>query len=122
MNKIERAFLRAGTKEITGGKCKIKWEADCTSPHLGGLGILHIGKFACALRLSWPSYERKEPKRLRVGSGTPCDEIDMDLFYASTTISIGNDRIAPFWESPWLNGRKPKDIALVIYDANSRKK
>jgi hypothetical protein len=46
---------------------------------------------------------------------TPCVEIDMDLFYASTTILIGNGKIAPFWESPWLiNGRKPKYIAMFM--------
>ena len=27
----------------------------------------------------------------------------------------------PFWESPWLLGRKPKDIAPLIYESSSRK-
>jgi hypothetical protein len=46
----------------------------------------------------------------------------MNLFYAATTITLGNGEIAPFWESPWLNGRKPKDIAPLIFDISSRKK
>jgi hypothetical protein len=26
-------------------------------------------------------------------------------------ITIGNGKIAPFWDSPWLEGERPKDIA-----------
>ena len=122
MNKIERAFLWAGTKEITGGKCKINWEAVCRPTHLGGLGILHLQKFGCALRLRWPWYEWKDPKRLWVGMGNPCSPTDMNLFYACTTITLGNGKIAPFLDSPWLNGRKPMDIAPLIFKASTRKK
>jgi hypothetical protein len=43
--------------------------------------------------------------------GNPCDEVDMEPFYAATKVSIGNGNIAPFWEPPWLHGRNPKDIA-----------
>jgi hypothetical protein len=45
----------------------------------------------------------------------------MDLFYASTTITIGDGAKTHFWEAPWLNGLKPKDIAPLIFDASSRK-
>jgi hypothetical protein len=54
--------------------------------------------------------------------GSPCDDVDMDVFYAASTMTIGNGKIAPFWNSSWLNGRKPKDIAPVIYEASTRKK
>jgi hypothetical protein len=46
----------------------------------------------------------------------PYNSVDMSLFYASTTITIGNSNIATFWNSPWLNGMKPKDIAPLIYE------
>ena len=55
------------------------------------------------------------------GMENPCDEEDLSFFYASTTITIGNGAKTPFWDSPWLLGRKPKDIAPLIYKASKRK-
>jgi hypothetical protein len=46
--------------------------------------------------------------------GHPCNDVEMSLFYAATTISIGNGEIAPFWDSPWLEGEKPKDIGPLF--------
>jgi hypothetical protein len=45
----------------------------------------------------------------------------MDLFYAATTITIGDGRITSFWHSPWLASTKPKDIALSIFAISSQK-
>lgn len=121
INKIERAFLWSGTDKTTGAKCKVNWETVCRPKDLGGIGVLHLGKFSPALRLRWPWYEWNDSHRMWVGMGNPCDEDDMDLFYASTTITIGNGAIAPFWDSPWLFGRKPKDVAPLIFECSTRK-
>jgi hypothetical protein len=49
MKKIQCAFLWVGTREISGGKCMIICKVDCRPKFLGGLGILHLEKFARAL-------------------------------------------------------------------------
>ena len=56
-----------------------------------------------------------------VGMANPCNEEDLNFFYASTTITIGNGARIPFWDSPLLLGRMPKDIAPLIYEASKRK-
>lgn len=46
----------------------------------------------------------------------------MDLFYAATTILVGNGEKTPFWDAPWLHGDKPKDVAPLIFSISTRKR
>ncbi|XP_073357804.1 uncharacterized protein [Aegilops tauschii subsp. strangulata] len=115
------SFLWVGTSKITGAKCKVKWNSVCRPTDLGGLGILDIDMFARALRLRWLWFEWADPSKMWVGMGTPCDELDHDLFYASTRLTIGNGACAPFWDSPLVNGEKPSSIAPLIFEASTRK-
>ncbi|XP_071685314.1 uncharacterized protein [Lolium perenne] len=45
----------------------------------------------------------------------------MEIFYAATMITLGNGKKTPFWQAPWLHGRKLIDIAHVIYAVSKRK-
>jgi hypothetical protein len=46
----------------------------------GGLGVLHLGKFATALRLCWPWLEWKGSEKIWVDTGNPCNAKDMEIF------------------------------------------
>lgn len=67
-----------------------------------------------------PQYEWKRACKNVGGHEQPCDETDLDLFYASTVITIGNGAQALFWDSHWLNASQPKDTALLVYEASTR--
>jgi hypothetical protein len=122
INKLQRAFVWAAKDSTSGAKCKVKWETVCRPKMYGGLGVLNLEKFAMALRLRWPWLEWKDEGKIWSGTGNPCTDKDMKIFYATTTITLGNGRKTPFWHAPWVHGRKPKDIAPRIFDICKRKK
>ena len=122
VKKIERSFLWAASDKVSGGKCKVNWKKVYRPTELGGLGILDTERFGAALRLRWLWLEWTDTSKLWIGMGNPCTSEDYDLFYACTAITIGNGHKAPFWDSPWLDGRRPRDVAPLIYLISKRKK
>lgn len=70
--------------------------------------------------MRWPWYDWTEPTKTWVDMGNPCDDADLDLFYAYTTITIGNGVKTPFRDAPWVHDWKPKEIAPLIYEASTR--
>jgi hypothetical protein len=89
---------------------------------LGGLGVLDFERFSRALRLRWLWFEWVEPDRPWVGTEVPCTEIDRQLFRASTSVTVGNGLRASFWDSPWLDGMAPRDIAPHLHKLAWRKR
>jgi hypothetical protein len=112
----------AAKDSTTGAKCKVNWEIVCRPKLFGGLGILHLEKFDTMLRLRWLWLEWKANDKIWVGFGNPCNDNDMDILYAATTITLGNGCKTPFWHAAWLGGRKPKDVAPKIFELCKRKK
>lgn len=51
----------------------------------------------------------------------PCDKTDEDLFNASTTVMVGNGKIAKFWKSSWIQGQAPRNIAPTLFKKAKRK-
>jgi hypothetical protein len=80
-----------------------------------------MDKFAMTLRLCCPWLEWKDNTKIWVGTGNPRNDNDMEIFYATTTITLGNGRKTSFWHAPWLGGMMRKDIAQKIFDICKRK-
>jgi len=74
-----------------------------------------------SLRLRWLWFAWTERERPWVGSPPPCDEVDKQLFRASTVVNLGDGRKASFWNCSWLNGRAPRDIAPDLFKLAWRK-
>jgi hypothetical protein len=122
IDKIRRRFLWAGDKALSGGKCKVNWTKTSLPRDLGGLGLLNLEKFARAFRLRWLWQEWTAIDKAWVGTEVPCDDFDRQLFAHCTRISLGNGKKATFWLSGWLQGKRPKDLAPLLYAKSRRKK
>jgi hypothetical protein len=121
MNKIRRGFLWKGSEDINGGHCLVNWKKVQRPKPLGGFRVLDLDLFSRALRLRWLWYAWKEPERPWVGTKVPCTEADKQLFGTCTVVTVRNGQTAKFWESSWLDGRAPRDIAPDLYKLAWRK-
>lgn len=121
IDSIRRAYLWAGTDKVSGGKCKVNWDLVCKPKNKGGLGVLNLNKFAKALRLRWLWFEWKDKSKPWIGMEVPCTEDDRHFFAAATTVTVGNGRTARFWNSSWLQGLRPHDIAPGLFDLSRKK-
>jgi len=121
IDKIRRSFLWKGEENASGGHCLVNWKKCKLPKELGGLGILDLQMFSRALRLRWIWFKWKDPKRPWVGSPTPCDNIDRQVFRVSTVVTVDNGAVAKFWHCSWLQGRAPIDIAPTLYKLAWRK-
>lgn len=110
IDRFRRSFLWKGKNpdQVAGGHCLVNWRM-CLQPRkLGGLGIKDLEKFNRALRLRWLWHQWDQTQRPWKNLLMHKDKVDRALFFASTTIQIGNGRKTPFWEARWLQGAAPK--------------
>ena len=113
IDSIRRAFLWVASEKVFGGKCKVNWEGVGKPKLYGGLGILNLPKFASTLRLRWLWQKWSNEPKPWLNLGGPCNHHDHELFVTTTIVTIGNREKASFWNSSWLEGRRPKDIATL---------
>ena len=116
-----KKFLWAGCAQITGGKCKVNWLRSARPKECGGLGILHLTKFARALRMRWLWQEWASSTRFWTTLELPCTTKDRQLFAATTSISVGDGTKVSLWNDAWVQGLRPKDIAPLIFNVSRRK-
>ncbi|WVZ90528.1 hypothetical protein U9M48_036821, partial [Paspalum notatum var. saurae] len=108
---MRKRFLWAGAEALTGAKCKVNWLRSARPLDLGGLGVLHLGFFARALRLRWLWRKWIGRQSLELQAETPCTKKDKLLFAAATSFSIGSMPLRPssklnrIWTSDRLQAR-----------------
>lgn len=122
MDRIRGSFFWKGSENANGEHCLMRWTQVRKPKQLGGLGVLDFERFIRALRLRWLWLQWMERNRLWVGFDVPCDENDKQLFRDSTLVMVGDGKTASFWESPWLDGKAPRDIAPHLFLLAWRKK
>jgi hypothetical protein len=123
IDRMRRSFLWNGEEpeKVSGGHCLVNWPTTCTPKKLGGLGILDLERFARALRLRWLWFRWQHQERPWTGLDIPCDNIDKDLFNASTDVTVGRGDKASFWHSNCLDGQAPKYLTPTLFRKAKRK-
>ena len=121
IDKLRRGFLWKGKAEAKGIHCQVAWEKVKCPKSLGGLGVLDLERFSRVLRLRWLWFAWTDPDRPWVGSDIPCSALDRQLFRCSTSVTIGDGRTASFWDSSWVRGHAPRDVAPNLYKLAWRK-
>jgi hypothetical protein len=87
----------------------------------GGLDILDLKKFNRALRLRWHGLKWKDPHKPWSSMPVCLNDTETALFRACISIVVGNDKQINFWNDRWLDGQRPKDIALMMFKLAWRK-
>ena len=83
---------------------------------LGGLGILDLERFSCALRLRWIWAEWMHPTKPWGGSPAPCDKLAQEFFFTCSSVHVRDGKTARFWHNDWLFGEAPKTLAPGIFN------
>ena len=100
----------------------VNWRTVCRPTGLGGLGVLDLDRFGRAMRLRWPWVAWTEANRPWQGMVTPCDKADMELFRASTYVTVGDREKCLFWHDRWRPGGSLRSQFPGLYAIATRKK
>jgi hypothetical protein len=123
IEKIKRSFLWMKSGVVPGAKPHplVSWRTMSRPTELGELGVLDLERFGRAMRLRWPWLAWTDDSRPWIGMATPCDKGDMDLFRASTEISLGDGAKCIFWHDRWLPGGALRFQFPGLFDISTRK-
>lgn len=111
LEKIERGFLWACRAEAKGGHCHVNWRRVCKPISLGGLGIHDLERAGLALCLRWLWHSRTNTSRAWSSLELQFSAAESALFFASTSMTVGDGQTALFWEDQWISGRSISEIA-----------
>lgn len=81
---------------MVGNVIKANWSKVCSPVQYGGLGISNLEQFARAFWLGWLWFKWRTPEKSWIGTETLCNELNKDLFVASTKVQIGDEKKGSF--------------------------
>uniref|UniRef100_A0A0A9B3W4 Reverse transcriptase domain-containing protein n=1 Tax=Arundo donax TaxID=35708 RepID=A0A0A9B3W4_ARUDO len=90
IDKIRRAFLWKGKKEVNGGHCAVAWSKDCRPLELGGLGIHNLELLSWSLRMRWLWLQQTQPDKPWAGFKFQVHNNVKALFLAAVTTNVGS--------------------------------
>jgi hypothetical protein len=115
INKIIRAFLWKGCKDVKGGHCLVGWQCVCRPTDLSSLGILNLEVLSWALQTRWLWLRKTQTDR-------PCKSMDIQvhpnvatLFSVSVIFMVGDGKSTCFWTDRWLHGQNTADFTPTLF-------
>lgn len=96
IEKIQPSFLWVGPVAANGGLCHVNWRRICCPISHGGFSIHALECVGLALRLRWLWFSRTGHERAWSGLDLQLSAKERVLFFASTTMTIGNSLTAFF--------------------------
>jgi hypothetical protein len=117
IDKVRRAFLWKGRKEVNGSSCLVAWDKVTRPLSLGGLGVPNLQYMGWALQLRWLWFQKTDPSRPWNGLKFPVQKQVRDFFSISVVTLAGNGQNMIFWKDRWLNGGTIADMAPEVVAA-----
>ena len=114
IDKMRRAFLWKGRRQVNGEHCPVAWERACRPIELGGLGIHNLETFGWALRMRWLWLSKTDPKRPWAAFNIKVHPNVTAMFAISVSFLVGNGRSTLFWKDRWFHGKPIEDLAPAL--------
>lgn len=93
----------------------MNWQRVVRPISLGGLGVHDLERTGLSLRLRWLWLSRTDSRHAWHDLDLQFAADERALFFASTTMQVGDGCKALFWEDRWLNGRSIGEVAPLLY-------
>jgi hypothetical protein len=124
IDKIRKAFLWQGRRNINGGHCLVTWERVCRPIELGGLGVFNLKKLGWALRMRWLWLAKTDLDKPWAFQPMKVPDKVKSFFSCVVQTEIGNSSSTLFWHDRWLQVKRIQDLGpnLLVVVPNHIKK
>lgn len=106
IDKIRRAFLWKGRKDVKGGHRVVTWPTVTRPPELGWLGISYLQQLGWALRIRWLWLQKTELDKSWAFFPMQVHKSVQVFFSVAVVTEVGDGRNTIFWTAQWLNGQQ----------------